>query len=78
MHGALLLAPRFAAVATIATDVCAKACIAVDTLLAFIFVHNTPSLALFERKGFDCWGNLPKVATLDGIKRALVIVGHRP
>ena len=51
--------------------------ISVDTLLGFIFGHNTPSLALFERKGFTRWGHLPKVAMLDGIERDLVIVGRR-
>ena len=49
----------------------------VDTLLGFIFGHNLPSLALFGAFGFSRWGNLPKVAVLDGIERDLVIVGRR-
>lgn len=49
----------------------------VDTLLGFIFGHNVPSLALFERFGFSRWGTLPKVAALDGIERDLIIVGRR-
>lgn len=49
----------------------------VDTLLGFIFGHNQPSLALFERFGFARWGELPKVAALDGVERDLVIVGRR-
>ena len=49
----------------------------VDTLLGFIFGHNQPSLALFERYGFARWGELPKVAALDGVERDLVIVGRR-
>ncbi|SRR5229473_3701643 len=49
----------------------------VDTLLGFIFGHNTPSLALFEKFGFERWGVLPKVAALDSIERDLVIVGRR-
>jgi len=49
----------------------------VDTLLGFIFGHNLPSLALFERFGFSRWGTLPKVAALDGIERDLIIVGRR-
>ncbi|TRZ65309.1 MAG: N-acetyltransferase family protein [Rhodocyclaceae bacterium] len=49
----------------------------VDTLLGFIFGHNFPSLALFETFGFSRWGNLPRVAVLDGIDRDLVIVGRR-
>jgi phosphinothricin acetyltransferase len=50
---------------------------AVHTLLGFIFGHNVPSLALFRRYGFDTWANLPRVATLDGIERDLVILGKR-
>lgn len=49
----------------------------VDTLLGFIFGHNAPSLALFERFGFARWGELPGVAALDGVERDLVIVGRR-
>lgn len=51
--------------------------IAVHTLLGFIFGHNLPSLKLFEAFGFERWANLPRVATLDGIERDLVIVGKR-
>jgi phosphinothricin acetyltransferase len=51
--------------------------VGVSTLLGFIFGHNTPSLALFERHGFARWGDLPRVAVLDGIERDLVIVGRR-
>ena len=49
----------------------------IDTLLGFIFGHNSASLALFEKFGFARWGALPKVALLDGIERDLVIVGRR-
>jgi L-amino acid N-acyltransferase YncA len=49
----------------------------VTTLLGFIFGHNEPSLALFERFGFERWGRLPRVARLDGVERDLVIVGRR-
>ena len=49
----------------------------VDTLLGFIFGHNEPSLALFRRFGFFRWGELPKVAALDGVERDLIIVGRR-
>jgi phosphinothricin acetyltransferase len=48
-----------------------------NTLLGFVFAHNTPSLALFERAGFRRWGHLPGVAVLDRIERDLVIVGRR-
>jgi phosphinothricin acetyltransferase len=49
----------------------------IDTLLGFIFGHNLSSLALFEKFGFSRWGELPKVALLDGVERDLVIVGRR-
>lgn len=48
-----------------------------DTLLGFIFAHNEPSLSLFEKSGFARWGELPRVALLDGVERDLVIVGRR-
>ncbi len=51
--------------------------IQVDTLLGFIFGHNEPSLVLFERFGFSRWGDLPKVAAIDGVEIDLVIVGRR-
>ncbi len=51
--------------------------IGVHTLLGFIFGHNLPSLKLFAAFGFERWANMPRVATLDGIERDLVIVGKR-
>lgn len=51
--------------------------IGVDTLLGFIFGHNEPSLRLFAKYGFSRWGELPRVAVLDGIERDLIIVGRR-
>ncbi|MBB5198356.1 phosphinothricin acetyltransferase [Glaciimonas immobilis] len=51
--------------------------VAVHTLLGFIFGHNAPSLKLFEVFGFERWANMPRVATLDGIERDLVILGKR-
>jgi len=47
------------------------------TLLAFVFGHNEPSLAMFVRAGFAQWGRLPQVAELDGVERDLVILGRR-
>ncbi len=49
----------------------------IDNLLGFIFGHNLASLALFEKFGFARWGELPKVAVLDGVERDVVIVGRR-
>lgn len=48
----------------------------VNRLLAFVFGHNTPSLALFEKQGFECWGGLPGVAVLDGVQKDLLILGY--
>ncbi len=47
------------------------------TLLGYIFAHNEPSLKLFAAFGFERWAHLPRVATLDGIERDLIIVGKR-
>lgn len=49
----------------------------VHTLLGYIFGHNEPSLRLFEAFGFARWAHLPRIATLDGIDRDLIIVGKR-
>jgi len=47
----------------------------VHTLLGFVFRHNTASVRLFERIGFERWGLLPGVAELDSIPRDLLILG---
>ena len=49
----------------------------IDTLLGFIFGHNLSSLTLFEKFGFARWGELPRVALLDGVERDVIIVGRR-
>jgi phosphinothricin acetyltransferase len=49
----------------------------VNTLLGFIFGHNEPSLTLFQRFKFSRWGELTKVANLNGVERDLIIVGRR-
>lgn len=51
--------------------------IQVHTLLGFIFAHNLPSMNLFASMRFEVWGNLPGVATLDGVERDLLIFGRR-
>lgn len=51
--------------------------IKVHTLLGFVFGHNQPSLKLFESFSFERWADMPRVATLDGIERDLVILGKR-
>ena len=47
----------------------------IENLLAFIFAHNLPSLTLFEKFGFELWGNLKNIAEMDGEKRSLIILG---
>jgi len=49
----------------------------IRTILAFVFAHNAPSVALFEGAGFATWGRLPRVAELDGVERDLAILGRR-
>jgi phosphinothricin acetyltransferase len=47
------------------------------TYLAFVFAHNSPSLALCRKFGFEQWGHLPRIAVLDGVDRDLLILGKR-
>jgi L-amino acid N-acyltransferase YncA len=49
----------------------------ISTLLGFIFAHNTPSLQLFSKAGFEEWAHLKNIAVLDGIERSLKIMGKR-
>lgn len=49
----------------------------IATLLAFVFGHNQPSIALFQQAGFGEWGRLPRVAELDTVERDLLILGRR-
>lgn len=44
-------------------------------VIALIFAHNTPSLALFNKLGFSQWGYLPKVCDMDGFLADVVILG---
>ena len=47
------------------------------TLLGLVFAHNQPSVALFEKHGFERWGHLPRVCVLDGVERDVLILGRR-
>jgi L-amino acid N-acyltransferase YncA len=49
----------------------------IANILAFVFVHNQPSVTLFEAHGFQRWGLLPRVCELDGIERDVLILGRR-
>lgn len=47
------------------------------TLVGLIFGHNVRSLSLFHSQGFERWALLPRIASMDGIERDLVIVGRQ-
>jgi len=49
----------------------------IETVLAFIFSHNTPSMRLFQKYGFAVWGELPNVAKMDDNEYSLTILGKR-
>lgn len=49
----------------------------IDSILAFIFAHNIPSINLFLQEGFQEWGNFPDIAVLDGVHRSLLILGRK-
>jgi phosphinothricin acetyltransferase len=49
----------------------------IKNLIGLVFGHNTPSLALLDRFGFERWGVMPRVTVLDGVERDIVIVGLR-
>ncbi len=49
----------------------------IANVMAFIFAHNTPSIALFEDHGFARWGLLPRVCELDAVERDVIILGKR-
>jgi phosphinothricin acetyltransferase len=65
------------ATALLAHALASAPALGIRTLLAFVFAHNGPSIALFEKAGFAAWGRLPRVAELDGIERDLAILGRR-
>lgn len=51
--------------------------VGIDAILSYVFVHNVPSIKLFEKMHYQQWALLPNIAELDGIKRDLVILGKR-
>ena len=48
----------------------------ISTLIAVVFAHNDPSIALFLGAGFERWGLLPRVAQLDGRRVDVVLLGR--
>jgi L-amino acid N-acyltransferase YncA len=49
----------------------------IANVMAFVFAHNVPSVALFEERGFERWGLLPRVCELDGAEKDVLILGRR-
>lgn len=49
----------------------------IRNIVALVFGHNEPSLALLRKFEFEQWGLLPGVATLDGVDRDLVLMGKK-
>lgn len=49
----------------------------IKNVVAVIFGHNAPSLALFEKFGFVHWGLLPRVCELGNIEADIILLGKR-
>jgi phosphinothricin acetyltransferase len=49
----------------------------IANILAFVFVHNQPSVTLFEAHGFQRWGLLPRICEIEGVERDVLILGRR-
>lgn len=49
----------------------------IKTLLALIFADNPASLKLFKKIGFKEWGNLNRIATIEGVDKDLLLLGQR-
>ncbi|VXB05065.1 Putative phosphinothricin acetyltransferase YwnH [Enhydrobacter sp. 8BJ] len=47
----------------------------VQQVVALIFAHNTPSLAMFEKLGFEPWGKFKQVCDMQGFIADVVILG---
>ena len=47
----------------------------VQQVVALIFAHNTPSLAMFDRLGFEPWGEFKQVCDMKGFIADVVILG---
>ena len=47
----------------------------VQQVVALIFAHDTPSLAMFDRLGFETWGKFKQVCDMKGFIADVVILG---
>ena len=60
-------------------DFCFQECnrLGIKTLLGYIFAHNQQSIQLFQKTGFEIWGNLPNIAEIDRKTVSLLIFGKQ-
>jgi L-amino acid N-acyltransferase YncA len=49
----------------------------IDTLLGFIFKHNTISLRLVSELGFEEWADLKDIALIENQRYSLIIMGKK-
>lgn len=47
----------------------------IQNVVALIFAHNTPSLKLFRKLGFEQWGYMPQVCDMQGFIADVVMLG---
>lgn len=47
----------------------------IHNIIALIFAHNTPSLSLFRKHGFEQWGYMPQVCDMQGFIADVVMLG---
>ena len=47
----------------------------VQQVVALIFAHNAPSLAMFGKLGFEPWGKFKQVCDMKGFMADVVILG---
>lgn len=47
----------------------------IRNIIALIFAHNTPSLGLFRKLGFEQWGYMPQVCDMQGFIADVVMLG---
>lgn len=47
----------------------------IEQVIALIFAHNLPSLALFKKLGFQQWGNFKQVCDMQGFIADVAILG---
>ncbi len=49
----------------------------IKNLLAILLEHNTPSIKLLEKFGFEKWGHLPDIADFDGKEYGHLYYGYK-